>query len=111
MADRTMAAVVHYALREGAVELREVSTPADLADDEVLLATRAVGICGSEVHQYHNTHSWNVRVPVILGHEFCGVVARVGKSVAGFHDADRVTAETAARIRGRLSDRRQGELH
>ncbi|PYV09684.1 MAG: Zn-dependent alcohol dehydrogenase [Acidobacteria bacterium] len=111
MADRTMAAVVHYARREGAVELREVSPPADLADDDVLLVTRAVGICGSEVHQYHNTHSWNVRVPVILGHEFCGVVARVGKSVAGFHEGDRVTSETAARICGRCIYCRTGEYN
>ncbi len=100
MPETSMAAVVHYALREGAVELREVEPPAALGDDEVLLATRAVGVCGSEVHQYHNTQSWQVRVPVILGHEFCGVVAEVGRAVRGFRAGDRVTSETAARICG-----------
>jgi len=100
MAESSMAAVVHYALREGGVELRDVKSPGALADDEVLLATRAVGVCGSEVHQYHNTQSWSVRVPVILGHEFCGVVAEVGKSVRGFRPGDRVTSETAAKICG-----------
>ncbi|PYV21137.1 MAG: Zn-dependent alcohol dehydrogenase, partial [Acidobacteria bacterium] len=79
-----MAAVVHYALKEGGVELRELPPPGNLADDEVLLRTGAVGVCGSEVHQYHNTHSWPVNVPVVLGHEFCGVVAEVGKSVRAF---------------------------
>src|SRR5207245_10429787 len=111
MADRTMAAVVHYALREGAVELREVSPPADLADDDVLLATRAVGICGSEVHQYHNTHSWPVRVPVILGHEFAGVVSRVDARAGGFREGDRVVSETAARICGRCAYCRVGEYN
>src|SRR5260370_16042610 len=100
MASSSMAAVVHYALKEGAVELREVPAPSALADDEVLLQSRAVGVCGSEVHQYHNTQSWKVNVPVILGHEFCGVVARVGKAVQGFREGDRVTEETAARICG-----------
>jgi alcohol dehydrogenase/L-iditol 2-dehydrogenase len=50
-------------------------------------------------------------VPVILGHEFCGVVARVGKSVRGFHEGDRVTSETAARICGHCVYCRSGEYN
>ena len=111
MSAPTMSAVVHHALREGAVELREVPAPACLADDEVLLQSRAVGVCGSEIHQYHNTQSWSVRVPVILGHEFCGVVARLGKSVRGFREGDRVTSETAARICGQCVYCRTGEYN
>jgi L-iditol 2-dehydrogenase len=111
MPDSTMTAVVHYALEPGAVELREVPRPAELADDEVLLATRAVGVCGSEIHQFHNTQSWPVRVPVILGHEFCGVVARVGGAVSGFREGDRVVSETAARICGECYYCRTGEYN
>jgi L-iditol 2-dehydrogenase len=106
-----MLAVVHYALREGAVELRELPRPAELADDEVLLATQAVGVCGSEIHQYHNTQSWSVRVPVILGHEFCGMVAEVGKTVRGFREGDRVVSETAAQICGQCLYCRTGEYN
>ena len=111
MSTHTMSAVVHHALREGAVELREVPAPAGVAEDEVLLQSRAVGVCGSEIHQYHNTQSWNVRVPVILGHEFCGVVERLGKSVRGFREGDRVTSETAARICGQCVYCRTGEYN
>lgn len=106
-----MPAVVHYALHPGAVELREVPTPGDLAEDEVLLATHAVGVCGSEIHQYHNTQSWPVNVPVILGHEFCGVVARVGGSGRGFREGERVVSETAAHICGRCVYCRTGEYN
>jgi len=106
-----MAAVVHYALKEGGVELRGVPKPTDLADDEVLLAVRAVGVCGSEVHQYHNTQSWPVRVPVILGHEFSGMVAQLGRAVSGFREGDHVTSETAARICGRCAYCRAGEYN
>lgn len=106
-----MSAVVHYALRQGAVELRETPTPGELADDEVLLQTCAVGVCGSEVHQYHNTQSWSVRVPVILGHEFSGVVIQTGKSVAGFREGDRVTSETAAKICGQCIYCRTGDYN
>ena len=103
MSENSMAAVVQYALKAGAVELREVPVPDEPADDEVLLRTRAVGVCGSEIHQYHNTQSWRVNVPVILGHEFAGVVVRAGKAVRGFREGDRVASETAARICGQLS--------
>jgi L-iditol 2-dehydrogenase len=111
MPKEKMKAVVHYALQEGAVELREVKSPAELGEDEVLLHTRAVGVCGSEVHQFHNSQSWPVRVPVILGHEFCGVVARAGKTVRGFKAGDRVASETAARICGECAYCRSGEYN
>ena len=111
MSRSSMAAVVHYALKEGGVELRELPPPGNLADDEVLLRPGAVGVCGSEVHQYHNTHSWPVNVPVVLGHEFCGVVAEVGKSVRAFREGDRVTSETAARICGQCIYCRTGEYN
>jgi len=106
-----MAAIVHYALEKNAVELREVPRPGDPADDEVLLATRAVGVCGSEVHQFHNTQSWPVNVPVILGHEFTGVVSAVGKNVKGFREGDRVVSETAAWICGQCAYCRSGEYN
>jgi len=111
MSTATMAAIVHYALEKNAVELREVPRPGDPADDEVLLATRAVGVCGSEVHQFHNTQSWPVNVPVILGHEFTGVVSAVGKNVKGFRGGDRVVSETAAWICGQCAYCRSGEYN
>lgn len=106
-----MQAVVQYALQPNAVELREVEKPGELGADEVLLASRAVGVCGSDVHQYHNTQSWKVAVPVVLGHEFCGVVAAVGRSVRGFREGDRVACETAAHICGQCIYCRTGEYN
>ena len=95
----THPALVHYALEPLAVELREIPVP-DIGDDDVLLAVGAVSVCGSDVHQAHNTHSWGVNVPVVLGHEFGGTVARTGRNVRGFRDGDRVVSETAAQICG-----------
>ena len=92
-----MPAVVHYELAPGACEVRERPIP-QIGPEDVLLRVGAVGVCGSDVHQYHNTHSWGVNVPVVLGHEFSGVVARVGERVAGFAEGDRVVSETAAVI-------------
>src|SRR4051794_41115025 len=95
----TQAAVVQYALAPLAAGLRETSVPS-IEDDEVLLAVGAVSVCGSDVHQSRGTQSWPVNVPVVLGHEFCGTVARAGRSIKGFKEGDRVVSETAARICG-----------
>jgi L-iditol 2-dehydrogenase len=92
-------AVVQYALEPLAVELRDVAVP-EIGDNDVLLRVGAVSVCGSDVHQAYNTHSWPVNVPVILGHEFAGTVARTGRAVTTFCDGDRVVSETAAEVCG-----------
>jgi len=93
----TMPAVVHYKLEKGAVELREVPVPA-IGERDVLLRVCGVGVCGSDVHQYHDSHSWSVRTPVILGHEFCGRIERLGGEVRDFRAGELVVSETAAEI-------------
>jgi L-iditol 2-dehydrogenase len=95
----TQAAVVHYALEPLSVELREIPIP-QIGGGDVLLEVGAVSVCGSDVHQSRNTHSWPVNIPVVLGHEFGGTVARLGQGVTGFREGDRVVSETAAEICG-----------
>jgi len=95
----TQSAVVQYALEPLAVELREIAVP-EIGERDVLLRVGAVSVCGSDVHQAYNTHSWPVAVPVVLGHEFAGTVAQVGRAVKGFREGDRVVSETAAEVCG-----------
>jgi threonine dehydrogenase-like Zn-dependent dehydrogenase len=66
----------------------------------VLLRVGAVSVCGSDVHQAYNTHSWAVNVPVVLGHEFSGTIAKAGRAVKRFREGDRVVSETAAEVCG-----------
>jgi L-iditol 2-dehydrogenase len=68
----------------------------EIADNEVLVKIKAVGICGSDVSYYYG-HSplgtANGKGPLYLGHEASGVVAKVGKIPAGFglfKEGDRV---------------------
>jgi L-iditol 2-dehydrogenase len=103
-------AVVQYALEPMAVEIREVSVP-EIGDEDVLLAVGAVSVCGSDVHQAHNTHSWPVNVPVTLGHEFGGTIAKLGPAVRGFREGDRVVSETAAVICGACAMCRSGRYN
>jgi L-iditol 2-dehydrogenase len=104
---QTMAAVVQYDLKPGSVEVREVPVP-EINEDEVLLAVGGVSVCGSDVHQYHGSQSWPVNTPVILGHEFGGIVAAKGSRVKGFKEGDRVVSETASYICGQCMMCRTG---
>ena len=105
-----MSGVVQYALKPLAVELREIPVPT-IGEYEVLLRVGGVSICGSDVHQYHNSQSWPVRVPVVLGHEFCGIVAQVGSRAKGFREGDRVVSETASTICGKCLYCRTGDYN
>src|SRR4051812_17564238 len=106
----TQAAVVQYALEPLSVELREIPVP-EIGEHDVLLQVGAVSVCGSDVHQFHATHSWAVNVPVVLGHEFCGTVAQAGRLVRGVKEGDRVVSETAAVICGACAMCRSGRYN
>jgi len=48
------------------------------------------------LHMWSGHQSWPVRYPVVLGHEFCGVVREIGAQVTGWKAGDRVVSETHA---------------
>ncbi len=100
-------AVVNYAPRRHCVELREIERPR-IGPEDVLLAVAAVGVCGSDLHQWTAEHSWPVNYPVVLGHEFAGFIAEVGEGVRGWREGDRVVSETAAVIDPHSPMSRQG---
>lgn len=64
----------------GIVEIREVADLTQVADNEVLLNIKRIGICGSDIHVNHGKHPF-VRYPVIQGHEYSGEVVTTGKGV------------------------------
>lgn len=82
-----MKAVVCYG--DGVVRYEEVPEPA-VKPDEVKIAVRACGICGSDIPRAmaRGAHSY----PIILGHEFSGEIAELGSEVSGLQIGDRVTA-------------------
>ena len=90
-------AVVNFSPEPGSVELREFSRP-EPGPDDVILAVEAVGVCGSDLHQWTSSHSWKVNYPVVLGHEFGGRIAALGGAVKNWCEGDRVVSETAAVI-------------
>src|SRR5690554_4680538 len=95
-----MKAVVKYAMEDGSTEVRDVPVP-EIGPADVLVEVDSIGICGSDPHMHHNNVSYPVEVPLILGHEFSGIIIKTGSRVENFQEGDRVTAETHAEYCGK----------
>lgn len=65
----------------GDYRYEEVTEPA-VGENEVLVAVKAVGICGSDIPRVYKDGAHNM--PLIIGHEFAGQVAATGKRVGVF---------------------------
>jgi threonine 3-dehydrogenase len=62
---------------------------------DVLVRVRAASICGTDLHIYH-WDRWSasrLHPPLTFGHEFCGVVEKIGAEVTGVAPGDFVSAE------------------
>jgi L-iditol 2-dehydrogenase len=92
---------------KGHMEIRETDVPRP-GPGEVLIEIRAAGICGSDLHIYNWDINFAMRPPMIIGHEFSGVIAEIGPDVEGLSVGDRVTAEPSAIICGRCHYCRTG---
>ena len=84
-----MKALVKYGNNPGEVEIREVGVP-EIGCDDVLLEVKAAGI---------------------QGHEFSGIISKLGNNVTGFSKGDRVVSETAAVICGKCPQCLTGNYH
>ena len=79
--------------REG-LWMTEVPVPTPGPND-LLIRVRKSSICGTDVHIYKwdEWASKTIPVPMVVGHEYVGVVAAVGSEVRGFEIGDRVSGE------------------
>jgi threonine dehydrogenase-like Zn-dependent dehydrogenase len=97
MMDNTMKAVVLY--ERGKLDIRNMAVP-KIGDDDILLEVKAAGICGGDMHFYSGAiGAWD-GYPLIIGHEFAGIVAAVGKNVTAWKPGDRVVSENTGDVCG-----------
>ena len=73
------------------VKVKEVPIP-EISEDEVLVKVKNTGICGTDWSIYNGWYSAD-KLPMIPGHEFSGVIAKVGKKANGLKEGDRITAD------------------
>jgi (R,R)-butanediol dehydrogenase/meso-butanediol dehydrogenase/diacetyl reductase len=90
----------------GDLRFETVASPAAPAPGMVRLRVRAVGVCGSDLHNFR-TGRWIGRVPVIPGHEFSAQVLDVGEGVDTLAPGDAVVADSRVSC-GQCAQCRQG---
>ena len=89
-----MQAIAKTQLVKG-LDLRQFPRPVPVGN-EVLIKIKLSGICGSDLKLYNlegNMPARKISLPVILGHEFCGIVEALGPKTTKLHVGDRVAGE------------------
>ncbi len=102
-----MKALVKTQKGVGHLELMDMPEPRP-ASGEVLIEIHASGICGTDVHvKYDRFPYWP---PVILGHEFAGVIVELGPDCQHYQEGDRVVGEPHTRHCGQCYLCRTGNV-
>jgi threonine 3-dehydrogenase len=63
--------------------------------NDILIKIVKTAICGTDMHIYH-WDAWaqkTLRLPMAIGHEYCGRIVQMGSEVRGFEIGDRVSGE------------------
>jgi threonine 3-dehydrogenase len=90
----------------------ETAPVPSIGPTDVLVRVKAASICGTDLHIY-GWDRWSqgrIKPPVTLGHEFCGVVERVGEEVTAVKPRDFVSAEMHVNC-GHCRQCRLGQAH
>ncbi len=78
-----MKAAMYY--NNNDIRIEDIPKP-KINDDEILIKTKACGICGSDVMEWYRIK----KAPLVLGHEATGEVVEIGKNVKKIKKGDRV---------------------
>ncbi|MFF2853566.1 zinc-binding dehydrogenase [Peribacillus sp. NPDC058002] len=78
-------------IEPGKIEVQQVNIP-EISDDEVLIKVKYCGICGTDMHIYNGVYSKD-KFPLIAGHEFSGVIEKIGGKVKRFKGGEKVIAD------------------
>ncbi|MGA2513401.1 MAG: L-idonate 5-dehydrogenase [Candidatus Limnocylindrales bacterium] len=89
-----MRALVIHGVHDLRVDERDAPAP---GPGEVEVSIAVGGICGSDLHYYHDggVGDFKLREPMTLGHEVVGRVGRMGAGVTGLEQGQRVAVHPA----------------
>ncbi|MBO0451746.1 MULTISPECIES: zinc-dependent alcohol dehydrogenase [Enterococcus] len=74
------------------MQLLEIEKPVPKGK-EVLIKVSYTGICGTDIHGFKGEYD-RLKTPLVLGHEFSGIVDAIGEEVTNVQVGDLVTSET-----------------
>lgn len=74
----------------GQATVREIPYPQPLRD-EVVIRVESAGLCGSDTHIFNGTYP--AKYPLVPGHEFSGVIHKIGEGVQNWRVGQRVVVD------------------
>ena len=87
----------------GKVEYREVEKP-QIGERDLLIEVKACGICGSDLHFFYGGMEPIGEVPLVMGHEFAGIIREVGaKWKDKYQVGTKYTMQPAINIKGSMA--------
>ena len=75
--------------KDAVLKLEDIPEPI-VGDNEVKIRVAACGVCGSDIPRIFDNKAHYY--PIVLGHEFSGIIAELGEKVTGFNIGDHVVA-------------------
>lgn len=87
--------MIAYVYQKGTIEKRKVKIP-EIRDIDVLIKIDKVSVCGSDYHIFRND-DWakeTMSSEIVIGHEGCGTIVKMGKDVTGLSVGDYVALES-----------------
>lgn len=91
---KLMEACLYY----GPCDVRFGQTPVpEINENEILVKIKVALTCGTDLKTFQRGHPFLIKsLPSTFGHQFSGVIAKVGKSVKDFYPGQRVVALNSA---------------
>ena len=86
-----MKAIRYYGPQD--VRLDEIAVP-EINKEELLIKVDACAVCGSDLKAF-NVGNPRLHPPIVMGHEFTGIIQEVGESTTGFDVGDRIVMSTS----------------
>jgi L-iditol 2-dehydrogenase len=90
-----MKALVKTRKGKGFLELLDMPKPKP-GPGEVLIKVKAASVCGSDLHIYEDAHPYSP--PMILGHEYSGMIEELGAGVSGWQIGEKIASESKANL-------------
>ena len=81
-------------ISEKGIWLKDVAKPL-IKTNDVMIKITHTAICGTDLHIY-KWDDWakkTIKTPLVIGHEFCGVICEIGAGVKNLKVGDRVSGE------------------
>ncbi len=103
-----MKALIRYGIREREFALKDIPRPTPM-ETQALIRVKAVGVCGTDVHMYHG--QIDTPVPIIIGHEFCGIVEETGNKVTRVKPGDKIVSRLNVDVCGTCVPCLKGSPH